>query len=203
MKLVSLKTSALFSGLAHVGLAGGVIVSSWWGQGAHFPQVTNATPSITVEIIKTQSSVAQLNQQLPKPSVTRRLRSPHAIKQPVAVASSQTSSPTKDTPVAMPASVQQEVIPAHYELGSAFCPTPLYPTLARKKKLTGRVLAQLNVDAEGKVQDVMIVHSSGHKILDESVYETLKIWHLHPAMIDGKPIATQLEVPIRFELSSI
>lgn len=73
-------------------------------------------------------------------------------------------------------------------LGTTFCATallaqdrparkkvlPVYPELARRMGVTGRVKLQLSVDFEGKVQDVRVVQ--GRAMLRDAAASAAKQW---------------------------
>ncbi len=51
---------------------------------------------------------------------------------------------------------------------------PVYPELARKMHVTGTVKLEVNVDAEGQVQDVKVL--SGHALLRDAAVTAAKQW---------------------------
>jgi TonB family protein len=77
---------------------------------------------------------------------------------------------------------------------------PSYPLLARRKGFEGRVLLLVNVDIKGKVEDILIVESSGHRILDRSALEAVKKWEFQAARKNGMPVKGEILIPIRFRL---
>ncbi len=79
-------------------------------------------------------------------------------------------------------------------------PRPVYPALARRRGWEGTVLIRLRVDASGRVGETSLVRSSGHRILDRSALKQVRTWRFQPAMRDGKPVAEDVILPIRFEL---
>ncbi len=89
---------------------------------------------------------------------------------------------------------------ALYELGAADTPLPDYPWSARRRNREGRVVVRLMVAADGSVQLAEVLESSGDLALDEAARDTLSKWRLHPALNNGTPMATHIDVPIRFEL---
>jgi periplasmic protein TonB len=81
-------------------------------------------------------------------------------------------------------------------------PKPLYPMLARRLGAQGIVLLRVQVREDGSVADVEMAQSSGFSFLDESATRTVReSWQFLPARIeDGTPVASWVEVPIRFVL---
>ena len=81
-----------------------------------------------------------------------------------------------------------------------FNPHPSYPELARKAGHTGVVILRVSVSERGRVSALHVVKSSGHALLDDRARTTVLRWTFKPARRDGRPVSTQVEVPIRFSL---
>ncbi len=80
-------------------------------------------------------------------------------------------------------------------------PKPLYPMIARRLGAQGVVLLRVQVREDGSVAAVELAHSSGFAVLDDSATRTVReSWRFLPARIDGSPVASWVEVPIRFVL---
>lgn len=80
-------------------------------------------------------------------------------------------------------------------------PKPPYPMLARRLGAQGVVLLRVQVREDGTVETVELARSSGFSVLDDSAARTVReSWRFVPARIDGVPIASWVEVPIRFVL---
>ena len=80
-------------------------------------------------------------------------------------------------------------------------PKPVFPLAARRSGMQGVVLLQVHVSAEGKVDSVHLMRSSGFRILDISAISTVKKWKFMPARQDQRNVASVVEVPIRFQLT--
>lgn len=78
-------------------------------------------------------------------------------------------------------------------------PEPDYSEEARKVKLQGSVVLSLVVDATGHPRNVKIARSLGMG-LDEKAKEAVEKWKFAPAMKDGYPVATRVEVEVNFHL---
>jgi protein TonB len=63
---------------------------------------------------------------------------------------------------------------------------------------TGRVVLRVQVKLNGGVGEVRVVTSSGSVALDESAIAAVREWVFVPASLNGIPVATWVEVPIRF-----
>lgn len=67
-------------------------------------------------------------------------------------------------------------------------PAPVYPRLARRAGEEGSVLCRLHLTAEGTVERVEVLESSGSARLDEAARETLATWRFEPRREDGRPV---------------
>lgn len=76
----------------------------------------------------------------------------------------------------------------------------VYPRVARRRNYQGTALLNVRVTAEGKVAEVKLAHSSGHKVLDRSAINAVLKWRFEPARRGSQPIETWVLVPVRFEL---
>lgn len=54
---------------------------------------------------------------------------------------------------------------------------PEYPALARRRRWEGTVVLGIDCDADGLVQLVTVVRSSGHQVLDEAAIAAVRQWH--------------------------
>jgi protein TonB len=80
-------------------------------------------------------------------------------------------------------------------------PKPPYPLLARRMGAQGIVLLRVHVRADGSVAEAEIKQSSGSPLLDDSALRTVReSWRFMPARLDGVPVESWVEVPIRFVL---
>jgi protein TonB len=93
--------------------------------------------------------------------------------------------------VYMVADVEQAPVPIE-------SPKPLYPEYARDNGISGRVVTQVLVRADGSVGRVTV--KSGIKILGDAAQEGLYRWRFRPARMGGRPVAVWVEIPINFTL---
>ncbi len=77
---------------------------------------------------------------------------------------------------------------------------PVYPGLARKRGYQGRVILDVLVSGEGKVNDIRINATSGYAILDRAALKAVSDWQFLPAVKNGKKEVVWIKIPIRFEL---
>lgn len=83
-------------------------------------------------------------------------------------------------------------------------PKPPYPMLARRRGEHGTVLLRVRVRADGSVAETEVKQSSGSTLLDDAALRTVRTtWRFTPARLDGVPIESWVEVPIRFVLGDV
>ncbi len=75
-----------------------------------------------------------------------------------------------------------------------------YPPEAYRAREEGRVLVDVAVDAAGNVTNATIVERSGSRILDRAALEQVREWKFSPALDNGKPVASSIEVPVAYSL---
>ncbi|HTB34221.1 MAG TPA: energy transducer TonB [bacterium] len=75
-----------------------------------------------------------------------------------------------------------------------------YPTEARYKNQTGKVVAEVLLDSEGKVREVQLLQGS-YESLDDKTLEKLRAARFTPCMdANGKPFPCRLRLPIVWSL---
>jgi protein TonB len=77
---------------------------------------------------------------------------------------------------------------------------PVYPEDSRAAREQGVVVLRVEVNAEGRASHVAILKSSGYFRLDQSARTAVRDWRFHPALINNTATASEVEVPVRFEL---
>lgn len=76
-----------------------------------------------------------------------------------------------------------------------------YPVECQKSGIQGRVICQFAVAKNGKIEDVRVVRSGGHPLLDREAMRVLRSmpkWK--PGTKRGKPIRVKYTVPVNFAL---
>lgn len=80
------------------------------------------------------------------------------------------------------------------------CPNPQYSDAARSEKYQGDVSLQVVVNAEGRVDKVVVIKGPG-KGLEEAAVRAVRGWRFKPAMdVDGKPVSVVCPIEITFRL---
>jgi TonB family protein len=75
---------------------------------------------------------------------------------------------------------------------------PIYPELAKKARVQGKVTLQITVDQEGNVTDASVI--KGHPLLDDAAINAVRQWKYSPTFLNGKPISVMAEVSVLFNL---
>lgn len=91
--------------------------------------------------------------------------------------------------------------PARSDVFATFNPKPVYPASSRRLRHVGVVVLNVSVNSEGTVSGVKIHSSSGFPELDQSAVDAVLRWKFQPASLRGTPVESEVEVPIRFQLS--
>lgn len=80
-------------------------------------------------------------------------------------------------------------------------PEPDYPELARRRHQEGLVVLVVKVTAQGRAERVEIKKSSGFSLLDDAALEAVRDWEFQPARLGALALESEIEVPVRFELT--
>jgi protein TonB len=74
---------------------------------------------------------------------------------------------------------------------------PGYSDRARRDKLQGSVLVQVNIDSDGCAGNPTLVRGMGNE-LDTAAVEAAKRWVFQPATVQGRPVPADSIVSINF-----
>lgn len=80
-------------------------------------------------------------------------------------------------------------------------PVP-YPRWAVKQGWQGRFVIAIEVLLNGTVGRYKVMESTGHRLLDEAAAEAVRTWKFKPAVKQGKPVVTCIEIPVIFRLEN-
>ncbi len=78
-----------------------------------------------------------------------------------------------------------------------------YPDEALERGLEGKVVVNLLVTGEGKVEDVKIYRSSGYYLLDSAAVRTARTFVFSPATLRNEPVKSSVQMPVEFLLKDI
>lgn len=80
-------------------------------------------------------------------------------------------------------------------------PTPVkYPKLARKRGWQGQVMVEVWINAQGQQTKQIIIHSAGHKMLDQAALKAIKNWQFSSSTENQKAVAHRVRIPVNFQL---
>lgn len=77
---------------------------------------------------------------------------------------------------------------------------PTYPDLALAAKITGLVILEATVSADGTVESVRVLRSV--KFLDQAAVDAVKQWRYSPLVLNGIPTPFVLSVSLNFSVKS-
>ncbi|MDB6029407.1 MAG: TonB family protein [Verrucomicrobiales bacterium] len=80
-------------------------------------------------------------------------------------------------------------------------PEPAYPPSAKRRREEGTVVLSVAVTATGSPEAVVVKESSGFAALDDAAKNAVRNWKFEPARSTDQPVASKVEVPVRFQLS--
>jgi periplasmic protein TonB len=75
---------------------------------------------------------------------------------------------------------------------------PKYPDSAARAQIEGLVILEATVDAEGRVQSIVVLRSQG--VFDQAAIDAVKQWRYSPLLWNGKPSPFILTLRIRFSV---
>jgi protein TonB len=78
---------------------------------------------------------------------------------------------------------------------------PIFPRLARQARVSGTVVLEAIVTAEGKVADIKVI--SGHPLLLQAAIDCVKQWEYEPTQLNGVPTPVILTAKVHFQKAPI
>lgn len=78
---------------------------------------------------------------------------------------------------------------------------PEYPFELKQKGVEGRVLAEFQVDADGRTRQIKII-STDHPKFAAAVVDALMLWRFMPGMVDGNKVEFRMRIPMVFRLTN-
>ncbi len=76
---------------------------------------------------------------------------------------------------------------------------PVYPPQALQQKMAGKVILIVDVAADGRPTALQVEKSEPVGVFDAAAREAAMKWIFQPAIVDGKPVAGRVRVPIQFD----
>ncbi|MDD2746926.1 MAG: TonB family protein [Acidithiobacillus ferrooxidans] len=185
-----------------------------WPQPSATPQPTPHPPALRTTASIPRKPVPTPPKLSPRPPREAKVpvRTPHSAPSALAVTAAPSTISRMPAPVTSaaatpaipalppsppaPAAETRPSIPAY-----AHNPAPEYPQSARWDGEEGTVLLRVLVNVSGLPKKITVVRSSGYTSLDRAAEKAVRHWRFTPGTRDGKPVAMQVEVPIRFRLT--
>jgi protein TonB len=66
-------------------------------------------------------------------------------------------------------------------------PQPIYPESAKRRQQQGAVTVTVAINKQGEVSQLSVFHSSGFKVLDQNILQTVARWRFKAALQNGLP----------------
>jgi periplasmic protein TonB len=86
-------------------------------------------------------------------------------------------------------------------LGGGYQVKPEYPDRAIRDRAQGVTLLSVEVLSTGRVGQVIVKRSAGHRDLDHAAMAAVKQWQFEPARRGPTPVTVWATLPVRFELT--
>jgi protein TonB len=75
---------------------------------------------------------------------------------------------------------------------------PVYPASAMSLQVSGSVLIEATIGADGKVHNAIVIRSIGP--LDQAALDAVRQWEYEPSRLNGKPVAVTMVIVVTFAL---
>jgi TonB family protein len=75
---------------------------------------------------------------------------------------------------------------------------PVYPPIARQARVTGVVILEVVIDADGNVAEGRVLRSI--PLLDQAALDAVKEWRYEPTYLNGAPVPVIMTVTVNFNL---
>ena len=97
---------------------------------------------------------------------------------------------------------EPRIFPPRYAPPGSGNALPKYPRLARRRGLEGRLMLRVFVSPEGKTENIKVIKTSGHLLLDQAAQNAVKLWKFEPAPRAGVPVSGFVNVPVIFKFKN-
>lgn len=81
-------------------------------------------------------------------------------------------------------------------------PPPAYPEQSQQLGEEGTVHLRATVSAQGAVISLRITQSSGFGMLDNAASTAVRRWRLEPGSDNGRPVQSEVDIPVVFQLTT-
>ena len=100
------------------------------------------------------------------------------------------------------AATPRPAVPANRDAHVVNQTDPEYPAVALRSRIEGTVVVRADVDVDGNPANITVAKSSRDRDLDRAALRAVKDWKFEPAIRDGKPVASAVEVPVDFRIEA-
>ena len=154
-------------------------------------KVQKPTPEIKNPVTSEQKPVQTPATTQPIRTQTQPVQQPS--QQPV-VNTPSTQPPAESTPAPMPfVAIESQPEFIHRE-------PAIYPEIAKKMGLQGRVTVEVTIDAQGKPIQAKVVKSASD-VFNEAAVEAVMKYTFKPAMMSTGPVSSKIMIPIDFRMA--
>ena len=78
---------------------------------------------------------------------------------------------------------------------------PMYPPLASRARVSGLVVLEATLTAQGSVEQIRVI--SGHPLLIDAAVECVKQWQYEPTYLNGTPVPVILTAKVHFNKAPV
>lgn len=117
------------------------------------------------------------------------IQAPRASHEP-----SQPSAQTNSSNITGQGSDAQSMYPAYPTLS----PSPQVRDRTLLPQMTQRIIVDVDLDSSGRIAQTTLVKGMGNA-LDQLVLDTVSAWQFHPAMVNGQPTPSRIELVFPFD----
>jgi periplasmic protein TonB len=75
---------------------------------------------------------------------------------------------------------------------------PVYPPIAQSARVSGVVIIEATIGADGRVKDAKVLRSI--PLLDQAALDAVKQWQFTPTLLNGVPVPVIMTVTVNFTL---
>jgi protein TonB len=75
---------------------------------------------------------------------------------------------------------------------------PVYPPIARSAKVSGIVIVEVTIGADGRVADARVIRSI--PLLDQAAIDAVRQWEFTPTLLNGAPTPIVMSTTVNFQL---
>lgn len=160
------------------------------------PMTQGSSQQIAVVAVSRGALAAVLESE--HPALTQPARVPHRLDpspaKPKAVLQTNQSSSVSNPGVTGQGSDAQSMYPAYPTLS----PSPQVRDRSLLPQTTRKIIVDVGLDANGRITQATLLQGMGNP-LDQLVLDTINTWQFHPAMVNGQPVSSRIELVFPFD----